>query len=187
MWSAPAKRERRRRFFGVPVFSNEGVISLRPFVFGTVRHDDNELKTIKFEGMTVNSTIEILRIVIWPLVTLIVVLRFGRAIEGLIPGTKLKFKFAGIEIDTSLKELTTVIQETYRREKIDDKQWAWLERLKKDGKSPYNHATDYEVLRPLRNSGLIHEHPEGHLTSCKFVSITPLGELLLKAKQNKTK
>jgi hypothetical protein len=126
--------------------------------------------------------IEILKIIVWPLVTLMLAMRFRHAIEALIPGAKIKFKLAGIEVETTLKEFTTVIQETYRHGELTDKQWVWLERLKKEGKIPYNHQTDYHDLRPLRNSGLIREHPEGWLSNCQSVSITPLGEFLLKNK-----
>jgi len=126
--------------------------------------------------------IEILRIVVWPLVTLILAMIFRPAIEALIPGAKVKFELAGIEVETTLKEITTVIQETYRHGELTDKQWTWLERLRKEPNIPYNHQTDYDDLRPLRNSGLIHEHPEGWLTTCQSVSITSLGEFLLKNK-----
>jgi len=126
--------------------------------------------------------IEILRIVAWPLVTLVLVIRFRSAIESLIPGAKVKFKLAGIEVETTLKEFATVIQETYRHGELTDRQWEWLRRLKKEGETRYTHDKDYHDLRPLRNSGLIREHPEGWLSNCESVSITPLGEFLLKNK-----
>jgi hypothetical protein len=129
-----------------------------------------------------NAYVEIINILAWPAVTILLVLRFSRTIDGLIPGAKVKFKFAGIYVETSLKEFMAVIQETYRHGELTKTQWAWLARLNKEGNIPYKHSEHYDDLRPLRNSGLIREHPEGWLAKCESVSITPLGELLLKNK-----
>lgn len=123
--------------------------------------------------------IEILKIVTWPLIVLILAVCFRGVIKSLVLGSKIKLKLAGVEIETTLREFATVIQETYRHGRLTDEQWEWLGRLKREGRIPYDQA-QYLVLRPLRNSGLIHEHPEGTLTGCESVSITPLGALLLK-------
>lgn len=129
-----------------------------------------------------NDYIEILKIIIWPLIALLLVLRFGRAIESLIPGAKVKVKLAGVEVETTLKEMTTIIRETFRQKELTDKQWVWLERLMTEGNIPYNNQTDHATLQPLRNGGLIREYPEGWLSNCQSVSITPLGEFLCKNK-----
>jgi hypothetical protein len=125
--------------------------------------------------------IEILNILTWPVVTLVLAFRFGSSIEKLLPSSKLKLVFAGIEIETTPAELTAVIQETYRHGKITPAQWSWLERLSTEHAIKYDHKNDYAVLKPLRNSGMIREHPEGWLSNCETVSISPLGAFLLKS------
>ncbi len=127
-----------------------------------------------------NTFIEILKVLAWPVVTLLLALGFRQTINGLVPGAKIKFKLAGIEVETTLNELTTVIQETYRHGELTKAQWSWLTRLSDERKIAYNHQEHYEDLRPLRNSGFIREHPEGWLSNCEHITITPLGEFLLK-------
>jgi hypothetical protein len=45
--------------------------------------------------------------------------------------------------------------------------------------------SNYEELRPMRNSGFIREYPEGTLTYAKEIEITTLGRLLLETQKSK--
>jgi hypothetical protein len=122
---------------------------------------------------------------IWPLIAVLVLWRYRDLIESLLPRSKVKFTIAGVSIETSLETLQRSVEESFRGRRISAEQWAWLRRLHEDGRLPYDSA-HYEQLRPLRNSGLIREHPEGWLSNAKEIEITTLGKLLLNAHQHAT-
>jgi hypothetical protein len=121
-----------------------------------------------------------LQILVWPCVVIFALLRYRKGIESLISQSKVKFDFAGVTIETSLETLELSVQESLRGQKLSPEQWSWLKRLKDEGWIAYNH-TYYDQLRPLRNAGLIREHPEGWLTTAREIEITILGKLLLEA------
>ena len=121
-----------------------------------------------------------LQILVWPCVVIFALLRYRKGIESLISQSKVKFDFAGVTIETSLETLELSVQESLRGQKLSLEQWSWLKRLKDEGWIAYNH-TYYDQLRPLRNAGLIREHPEGWLTTATEIEITILGKLLLEA------
>ncbi len=117
---------------------------------------------------------------IWPAVAVFVLWRYREVIQSLVPRSKLKLTIAGVSIETSLETLQRSVEESFRGRRISVDQWAWLKRLRDTGRLPYDHA-HYDQLRPLRNSGLIREHPEGWLSNSTEIEITTLGSLLLDA------
>jgi hypothetical protein len=117
---------------------------------------------------------------IWPLVALIILLLYRSIINSLIPHSKLKFSIAGVTIETSLDTIERSVEESFRGRRLSTSQWTWLQRLRDEGRVPYDHNY-YKELRPMRNTGLIREHPEGWLSAAKEIEITTLGRLLLEA------
>jgi hypothetical protein len=67
---------------------------------------------------------------------------------------------------------------------ITEAQWAWLIRLRDQPKIELK-EDDLDVLRPLRNAGLIRAHPKGYLQNAKAVKISRLGKLLVEASGRK--
>lgn len=80
-----------------------------------------------------------------------------------------------------LQRLEQSVQESLRGRQLTEEQWSWLRNLRDPGRSIYDPAK-HETLRPLRNAGLIREHPEGTLTNAKELEITHLGRLLVNAR-----
>lgn len=116
----------------------------------------------------------------WPAVVLIVAFYYRSTFRALIPGSRIRFSISGVEFETSISELERSVEESLRGRKLSQEQWRWLRKLRDEGRSPYNHA-EYLELRPLRNAGLIREHPEGTLTNADEIEITHLGRLLIDA------
>jgi hypothetical protein len=119
-------------------------------------------------------------VLIWPVITLIILFSFRKAIISLLPGSKVRFQFSGVTIETTLARFEEIIGESFRGKKMSTDQWEWLGKLAKVGRVQYK-SEYYDQLSPLRNAGLIWEHPEGWLSTANEVSISPLGELLLEA------
>lgn len=112
-------------------------------------------------------------------------IRFRKVISGLVPGAKIKFSISGVTIETALADLERSVSESLRGKALSEEQWAWLRKLRDSGCTKYEHA-HYDQLRPLRNSGMIREHPEGWLSNAKEIEITHLGRLLLEAYERRT-
>jgi hypothetical protein len=123
--------------------------------------------------------------VVWPLIAVIALFYYRDVIRSLIPRSKLKFTIAGVTVEPSIETLQRSVEESLRGRRLSAAQWEWLRRLRRDGRSPYDHK-HYEELRPLRNAGLIREHPEGWLSNCEEIEITTLGTLLLDAHEQGT-
>jgi hypothetical protein len=124
----------------------------------------------------------------WPAVAIFGLYRYRTAItEALTSITaraNIKFAVAGVTIETTLGQLELSVSENLRGRKLTDEQWRWLAQLREQGESPYPRSADsYKTLRPLRNAGLIREHPEGTLTDADSIEITTLGRLLLNARE----
>jgi hypothetical protein len=122
---------------------------------------------------------------VWPVIVLIALFRYRDVIRSLIPHSKLKFTIAGVAIETSLEALQRSVEESFRGRRLSLAQWDWLRRLSHGGRLPYDHQ-HYDELRPMRNAGLIREHPEGWLSNAKEIEITTLGKLLWDAHDQAT-
>ena len=127
-----------------------------------------------------NLILEYISALIWPFVALVLAFSFYDAIVALIPKSKIIFTFSGVQIETSLMELEQSVSESLRGKNLTAEQWGWLRQLKVSGQIKYDHNY-YKELRPLRNSGLIREFPEGWLSNSEYIDITTLGRLMLSA------
>ncbi|MBI2149114.1 MAG: hypothetical protein HYY76_12290 [Acidobacteria bacterium] len=134
--------------------------------------------------MCIELVLGLVNALAWPLVALIVAIAYRRVLRGLMPGSRIKFSISGVEFETSIPELERSVEENLHGRKLSGDQWNWLRRLRDDGRTKYDHA-NYEALRPLRNAGLIREHPEGTLTACEEIEITHLGRLLVNARDKR--
>ena len=127
-----------------------------------------------------NIILEYLKVLISPLVITVLVLSFRKPIIALIPRSKIQFTISNITIETSLETLEKSVKESLRGRSLTKEQWDWLKKLNENGRLSYD-SNSYDELRPLRNAGLIKEHPEGWLTTAKEIEITTLGSLLFEA------
>jgi hypothetical protein len=127
-----------------------------------------------------NLILEYLEVLVWPIVSVVLVLTFRKPIESLIPRSKIKFSISNVTIETSLENLENSVKESLRGRSLTNDQWEWLRKLRDKGRIPFN-GNYYEQLRPLRNAGLIREYPEGWLSNSEEIEITTLGNLLLEA------
>jgi hypothetical protein len=117
----------------------------------------------------------------WPVVALIVLLYYRKVIARALPNSKVTFAVGPFKVETTLETIERSVNESLRGRGVSREQLGWLERLSADGPQPYEHRQDYEILRPLRNAGLIREQPEGWLTKAKTVEVTTLGRLVSEA------
>jgi hypothetical protein len=134
----------------------------------------------------VNIVLEYLKVLIWPLVTIVLILVFRKPIIALIPRSKIQFTISNVTIETSLEVLEKSVKESLRGRPLTKEQWNWLKKLSENGRTSYD-PNSYDELRPLRNAGLIKEHPEGWLSNAKEIEITTLGSLLLEAFEKQKK
>lgn len=124
--------------------------------------------------------LDYVRVLVWPIVVVILAFRYWSVLQALMPGSRIKLSISGVQVEISPPELKRSVEESLRGRKLSKDQWQWLRKLRDEGRSRYDHAT-YLELRPLRNVGLIREHPEGTLTDAKEIEITHLGRLLIDA------
>lgn len=123
-------------------------------------------------------------LVTWPVVALLALVIYRNVIRSLLPGAKVKLTISGITFDTTLPVLEGSIVESLGDVDITDAQWAWLVKLRDQSKIEIKEG-ELEVLRPLRNAGLIRAHPKGYLQNAKAVKISRLGKLLVEASGRK--
>lgn len=124
--------------------------------------------------------LDYVRALLWPSVAVFALVAYRGILASVIPGSKVKFTVSGITIETELRTLERSVTESLRGRRLTPEQWLWLRKLREEGRVRYDHQ-NYPLLRPLRNAGLLREHPEGHLTAAEEIEITALGSLLLDA------
>jgi len=116
----------------------------------------------------------------WPVVALVAIVLYRDIIRSLLPGSKIKLTISGVTFETTLPIIRQSIIESLGDVEITEEQWSWLVKLHTQGQSEIREA-DKDVLRPLRNAGLIRTHPKGYLQNAKAVKISRLGKLLVEA------
>ena len=105
----------------------------------------------------------------WPCVAVFFLIKYRQVIASLVPQTKVKLTIAGVTIEPSLQQVARAVQEPFPGGTLTQEQWNWLKRLK-NGRQQYKHESDYDLLRPLRDAGLIRAYPTGFLTTAKEVA-----------------
>ncbi len=115
-----------------------------------------------------------------PLAVVVIALVYRKSLAALIPNSRLKLSISGVEVEITPRELQQSVNVSLRGRHLSREQWDWLRRLRDSGRTE-NPKDEYKVLSPLRNGGLILEHPEGWLSKAEEIEITPLGRILLDA------
>jgi len=126
--------------------------------------------------------LKLLTTLVWPLVTVFFLVRYREALQSLMAQGKVKFTMAGVTVETTLAKFEEVMTDNLRDKTLLSSQWESLQQMAQ-APIPFDRAKDYEHLRPLRDAGLIWALPKGHLGDAKEVVISPLGKLLLNARQ----
>jgi hypothetical protein len=130
--------------------------------------------------------VDLIKAAAWPAVAVFALIRYREVLIKLARQTKIKFSFANVDMEVTLAELETSVEESLRGHPLVAEQWDWLRRLRDQGPTMYE-PVYYLDLRPLRNSGLIREYPEGWLSNANWIEITTLGRLLLRAKEEQNR
>jgi hypothetical protein len=136
--------------------------------------------------MTVAEFLELLKIVVWPVVSMVALLAVRPSLAALLSGSRVKLTIAGQSIETTLPELKAMFEEQ-TTEPLTASHDEYLRELRSLGAKPYPKGVDdtktRDFLRPLRNAGLIHTHPRGvRLKNANSISLSGLGRLYLGAK-----
>lgn len=120
----------------------------------------------------------------WPLVALVAIAVLPKQLRFLLPGAKVKLTVAGQSIETTVPELTQLVEET-AAEVMTAELRAYLVELMRIGVKPYPDGLDRETrehLRPLRNAGLVLAVPKDvRLAKATGVQLSGLGRLYLRA------
>jgi hypothetical protein len=135
-------------------------------------------------GKIANVLHNYVELVTWPVVALIAIIIYRNVIRSLLPGAKVKLTISGVTFETALPVIESSIVESLGDVEITDAQWAWLVKLRNQSKIEIK-EDELDVLRPLRNAGLIRAHPKGYLQNAKAVKISRLGKLLVEASGRK--
>jgi hypothetical protein len=117
----------------------------------------------------------------WPVVTLIIVMRFGKDVYQLLSEGRVRITVSSLEFETTSTVLEASITESLHGKKLTEAQWNWLSRLQTEGRTAVNNQDKID-LRPLRDAALVRAYPEGQLADATHVDINSLGRLLVKAR-----
>jgi hypothetical protein len=136
------------------------------------------------------TTLSFIASLVWPIVTLFALWMF-RADIGSALGRIVKFKLFDVEIVVTRDYLESVLRDHWAffapgKSGLDNQHWDLLERLEKspNGSLARKPENLYNVVRPLRNAGLIAtEPPDVIIEESETISFTPLGRLLVKARR----
>jgi hypothetical protein len=116
----------------------------------------------------------------WPLVTVLGIVMYRDVLRSMLPGAKVKLTISGVTFETSIPEIELSVAESLRGRKLTSEQWSFLRKVWGAGRTAFVQG-QLDMLRPLRDSGLIRGQPEGFLQNANEVEITPLGRLLIEA------
>jgi hypothetical protein len=136
---------------------------------------------------TPTELVELLKIVVWPCVALAGIAAARPYLASLLSGSKVKLSLLGQAIETTLPELGRII-EAQTGGTLNANQSGYLEHLLHHGIKEYSAEMteqEHDLLRPLRNYGLIMTNPP-HATLKKATSIqlTSLGRLFMQARKS---
>ena len=116
----------------------------------------------------------------WPIVVLVAIILYRGVIRSLLPGAKVKLTISGVTFESTLPVIEHSILDSLGDVELTEEQWTWLVKLRSQGQIKISEA-DLEILRPLRDAGLLRARPKGYLRDAEAVKITTLGKLLVEA------
>ena len=106
-------------------------------------------------------------VLVWPLLIFVAMIIYRDVIRSLLPGAKVKLTILGIAIETTIPVIERSIAESVNGESLTNEQKEWLMRLKNGGEETFDQS-QLSALRPLRNAGLVKNHPPGFLQEAKL-------------------
>lgn len=135
------------------------------------------------------AALEYIRVLVWPLVTLLLIMRFGDTLITAIQKSKVKLSLFGVDIETSIADLERTLTAAVDGA-LSPKQWDLLEKIWKKGSVSIqnegyvmNMSSDLAWIRPIRNAGLLMSLPDGkYIEQATELVLTPLGKLLMQAR-----
>ena len=136
------------------------------------------------------AILEYIRILVWPLVTLLLIMKFGNTLITAIQKSKVKLSLFGVEIETSIVDLERTLTAAVDGA-LSPKQWDLLEKIWKKGTVSVQNegyvmdmSADLKWIRPIRNAGLLMSLPDGkYIEQATELALTPLGKLLMQARR----
>ena len=135
--------------------------------------------------MNISQLIQLIEIMIWPVVVLVAIFVLRPQLANLFSGSRVTLKFGVLSVETTLPELRKALLEGIG-ERLGLKQEQFLTSIPTQGKTfpsgGWSESDYKEVLRPLRNAGLIRTHPTNKLLShADSIKISKLVDLYLRA------
>jgi hypothetical protein len=136
--------------------------------------------------------LEYIQVLIWPLVVVAIVLKYGRSLLGVLEKSKVKLSLFGVEVEANIADIERNLTSAVGGS-LTPQQWDLLERMGREGsvlvqREGYkmNMTGDLQWIRPVRNAGLIMTLPDGkYIEQATELVLTPLGKLLIEAKFNR--
>ena len=136
--------------------------------------------------MNFDQTLKLIEILAWPAVALLALIWIKPHLQTLMMGSKIKLTLGGQSIETTLPEITHIIEEqagtSFNSQEIE-----FLEVLFHDGAKKYpggiDKSEDRKFIRPLRNNGLVQTRPRNaFLSEAEAIEVSALGKLLLRSR-----
>ena len=136
--------------------------------------------------MNITEVLHLVEIVVWPLVAVAFIFVIRPHLAALLSGAKVKLSIAGQSIETTLPELKEILEEQ-AGESLSAESIAYLSSLEREGAKQYGSgitkSEERNLLRPLRNSGLVHTIPRNQfLQEATGIELSGLGRLYLRAR-----
>jgi len=136
--------------------------------------------------------LEYIKVLIWPLVVVVVILKYGSSLIHVFERSKVKLSLFGVEVEINIAELERILTAAAGGS-LTSQQWSLLEKIAREG-SVFVQKEGYKMdmngdlpwIRPVRNAGLIMTLPDGKYIeqAAEFV-LTPLGKLVMEAKSSR--
>ena len=133
--------------------------------------------------------LEYIRVLIWPFVAVIVILKYGHSLISVLEKSKVKLSLFGVEVEANIADLERILTAAAGGS-LTAQQWNLLEKIGREGsifvqKEGYkmDMTGDLQWIRPVRNAGLIMTLPDGkYIEQATELVLTPLGKLVMEAK-----
>jgi hypothetical protein len=123
-----------------------------------------------------------LQVLVWPITVGVTLWCFQDVIRKLASGSDLTINFGIVSVKVPRESLEPALEANLRGQTLSKEQWGRLEELRDKERVKFDFGSDYKVLLPLRNAGLIWPYPiDRSLTTAEEVGISPFGRLLFDA------
>jgi len=129
---------------------------------------------------------------IWPVTAVIFLVLYHDPILALLEKSKITLSLFGVSVEMTLSQLESSMTAPLGGV-LTPQQWDLLKEIAEHGNISVKDKgfvmsmqKDLPWIRPVRNAGLIMTLPDGeYIEQAKEIAMTPLGELLMQAKQKR--